>query len=413
MLTLFKQNKKYRILLMYQFFSGIGGGVFSIFIMLAVHLIYENPIYTGIAGFLIAMPRIVSFAVGPIVDRRSKENIMRITTLLEFLVLALLAFTPLQESLGVLFMFAVILVFNIAALFENPAGTAYLPQIVKEDEILQANSFINIVALIGGIAVAAVLFISLGDDNNFTFIYGFSTAFLAIAFIFSLLLKNPGLKESAEKAEKAASPKYIADLKEGARFIRRNILLYITIAVVAMDFFGQITSVNRPMFVEYHIGAQGYIAIVVMAIIGGLIASVFVGSMGNKFKLGRFIFVLFMLLAITRFVFAFVLPVSYAGGLVTSIASAALATSLGIIFGSLNQKIPPENMVGRVNTMSTTFVAIFTAVGALAGGFLGSIVPVVDHIFIFQGASYVLIGALLMLVPSFRRLPMMNEIKKQ
>ena len=416
MLALFKQNKKYRILLMYQFFSGIGGGVFSIFIMLAVHLIYENPIYTGIAGFLIALPRIVSFTVGPIVDRRSKINIMRITTLLEFLVLALLAFTPLQEYLGVLFMFAVILVFNIAALFENPAGTAYLPQIVKEDEIMQANSFINIVALIGGIAVAAMLFISLGDDNNFSFIYGFSTVFLAVAFIISLFLKNPAEKESvekAEKAEKAAPSKYIADLKEGVRFIRRNILLYTTIAVVAMGFFGEIVAVNRPMFVEYHIGAQGYIALVVMAIIGGLIASVFVGSMGNKFKLGRLILALFIFLGITRFVFAFTLPVSYAAGLVTSVASAALATSLSIIFNSLNQKIPPENMVGRIDTMSTTFRAIFVAIGALAGGFLGNIVPAVDYIFIFHGISYIVIGVLITCVSRIRKLPAMNEIEKQ
>jgi len=410
MLTLFKQNKKYRMLLMYQFFSGIGGGVFSIFIMLAVHLIYGNPIYTGIAGFLIAFPRIISFVVGPIVDRRNKVNIMRITTLLEFLVLALLAFTPLQENLGVLFMFAIILVYNIAALFENPAATAYLPQIVKEDEIMQANSFINIVAMVGGIAVGVVLFISLGDGNNFNFIYGFSAVFLAVAFLFSLFLKNPVKKENVENV---APPKYIADLREGVRFIRHNVLLYITIAAVAMSFFGEIVMVNRPMFVEYYIGSQGYVALVMMAIIGGIIASTFVGTSGNKFELGRFIFILLMLLSVVRFIFAFVLPVSYAGGLVTSIASAALASSLGIVFESLNQKIPPENMVGRVDTIATTFRAIFAAIGALIGGFIGNLVPTVDYIFIFHGVGYFIIGMLMIGVPKIRKLPMMNEIERQ
>ena len=409
MLTLFKQNKKYRMLLMYQFFSGIGGGIFSIFIMLAVHLIYGNPIYTGITGFLIAFPRIISFAVGPIVDRRNKVNIMRFTTLLEFVALALLALTPLQESLGVLFMFAIILVYNMAALFENPASTAYLPQIVKEDEIMQANSFMNIVALVGGIAVAAVLFISLGGSNNFSFIYGFSAVFIAIAFIFSLFLKNPVKKESVENVP----PKYMADLKEGVRFIRHNVLLYITIATVAMSFFGEIVMVNRPMFVEYYIGSQGYVALVAMAIIGGIIASTFVGTSGNKFELGRFIFILLMLLGVVRFIFAFVLPISYAGGLVTSIASAALASSLGIVFESLNQKIPPENMVGRVDTIVTTFRAIFAAIGALIGGFVGSLVPSVDYIFIFHGVGYFVIGVFMISVSKMRKLPMMNEIERQ
>ena len=410
MLTLFKQNKKYRMLLMYQFFSGIGGGVFSIFIMLAVHLIYGNPIYTGIAGFLIAFPRIISFAVGPIVDRRNKVNIMRITTLLEFLVLALLAFTPLQENLGVLFMFAIILVYNIAALFENPAATAYLPKIVKEEEIMQANSFINIVSMVGGIAVAAVLFISLGGDNNFIFIYGFSAVFLALAFLFSLFLKIP-VKEG--NAENVVSPKYIEDLRGGVKFIRHNILLYVTIAAVAMSFFGEIVAVNRPMFVEYYIGSQGYVALVVMAIIGGIIASTFVGTSGNKYQLGRLIFNLLMLLGVVRTIFAFVLPVSYMGGLVVAVASAALAQSLGIVFRSMNQKIPPENMVGRVDTITTTCEAIFVAIGALVGGIAGSLVPSVDYIFIFHGVSTFLVGMFMIGVPQMRKLPMMNEMERQ
>ena len=90
----------------------------------------------------------------------------------------------------------------------------------------------------------------------------------------------------------------------------------------------------------------------------------------------------------------------------------ALAVLLDTLFTSLSQKIPPEGMVGRVDTMSTTFVSIFIAIGALAGGLLGRIVPSRD-IFIYQGISYIFIGVFLILVPNFRRLPTMNEIKKQ
>ena len=127
MLSLLRQNKIYRVFLMYRFFSAIGSAMFSMFILLAVHLIYENPIYTGIAGLLMATPLIFSFTVGPIVDKRNKIAIMRFTTLLEFLVLSLLAFTPLLDNLGVVFMFAVVFVYNVAALFESPVSTALLP----------------------------------------------------------------------------------------------------------------------------------------------------------------------------------------------------------------------------------------------------------------------------------------------
>jgi len=394
---------------MYQFFSSIGGAMFSMFILLSVHLIYQNPIYTGIAGFLMAAPRIISFAVGPVVDRRNKITIMRLTTFLEFLVLSLLAFTPLQEHLGVLFMFAVIFAYNIAALFENPAGTALLPQIVHEEEILQANSLIDSVAMVGGIAIGVVLFTSLAGEINFSFLYGFSAVFVALAFVSSLFLRIVTVKESTEEPPPS---NYLQDLKEGAKFIKRNILLYTILAVVAIDFFGEIAYVNRPMFLEYHVGAQGYVLFSLMTLVGGVIASSFVGMLGNKFKVGKFVFTLLLLSGVVRIVFALLVPIQLIGALISMISFAALAFSADIIFSSLNQKIPPKDMVGRVDTISRTFVAIFIAIGAFAGGFLGSIVPDAGHIFIYQGISYVVIGVVIILISSIRKLPKMNEIKK-
>jgi len=409
MLILFKQNKMFRVFLMYQFFSSIGGAMFSMFILLSVHLIYGNPIYTGIAGFLMAAPRVVSFAVGPIVDRRNKIAIMRFTTFLEFLVLSFLAFTPLQEHLGVMFMFAVIFAYNIAALFENPAATALLPQIVKEEEILQANSLINIIAMAGGIAIGVVLLISLGGDIDFSFLYGFSAVFLILAFISSLFLRNPSVKAATEKSQ---TPNYLQDLKEGVKFIRGSILLYTILAVVAMDFVGEMAYVNRPMFLETHVGAQGYVLFSLMTLIGGVAASYFVGRLGNRFRIGRFVFILFVIAGAVRIVFAMLVPLHLFGALITMIAFTTLAFSVDIIFSSLNQKVPPKNMVGRVSTISTTFVAIFVALGAFAGGFLGSIVRDAGYVFIYQGISLVVIGVIIMLIPSIRKLPRMDEIKK-
>jgi len=407
MLKLFKQNKMFRVLLMYQFFSGIGGAMFSMFILLSVHLIYQNPIYTGIAGFLMAAPHIISFAVGPIVDRRNKVTIMRLTTFLELLVLSLLAFTPLQEHFGIVFMFFVIFAYAVAALFEGPACTALLPQIVEEDEIMRANSLINIVAMAGGIIIGVVLLTALGGEINFSFLYGFSAIFVALAFFFSLFLKSAN-----ENAEKSSSPNYLQDLKEGAKFIRRSILLYVTLAIVAMVFVGEIAYVNRPMFLEYHVGAQGYVLFTLMVLIGGIVASSFVGTLGNKFKVGKLVFILFVIAGAARIVFAVLVPIHLIGALITMVAFAILVTSVDIIFSSLNQKIPPKDMVGRVSTISTTFVAIFVAIGAFVGGFLGNIVSDAGHIFVYQGISLVVIGVAIMFIPSIRKLPKMDEIKK-
>jgi len=409
MQELFKQNKMFRRLLTYQFFSALGGAIFNFFILLSVHLIYQNPMYTGVAGFLMAVPFIFSFAVGPIVDRRNKVSIMRLTTLLEFSVLSLLAFTPLQEQIGVLFMFGVILAFGIAALFESPASSALLPQVVGEDKILEANSMINIVAMAGGVVIATTLFITLREEILFSFIYGLSAIFVAIAFIVSLFLKNTDSKDSTSKTSLA---EYVKDLKEGAKFVRDNVLIYILIAATAMGSFGEVTFINRPMFLEYHVGAQGYIVFSVLSLLGGILASSFVGKIGNKYKLGKLIFILLLMSGVVRIIFTLVLPIRLMGGVAAMIAYATFGTAVGIVFSSLNQKIPNKDMVGRVVTISTTVRSIFVTIGALIGGFLGSIVPVVDHIFIYHGLSYLAIAAFMWFVPSVRALPRMDEIEK-
>jgi hypothetical protein len=83
----------------------------------------------------------------------------------------------------------------------------------------------------------------------------------------------------------------------------------------------------------------------------------------------------------------------------------------GMIRQTLIQKTPPKNMVARIGTVHTTFLAAFGALGALAGGFIGSAVYSVDHVFILQGAVYILIGLFLALTPSVRKLLKINEVE--
>jgi len=407
--TLFKANGRFRLYLVYQIFSGLGGGIFSMFMLLSVHLIYGNAIYTGIAGFLMSAPFIFSFAVGPVVDRSNKVKIMRLTTLLEFGVLALLTFTPLLENLGVMFMFAVILVYAFAALFEGPSGTALLPHIVKEEEILYANSLINIASLTGGILLATLLFGILGEGENLRLIFGLSTGFLAGAFIFALFLRGSSAKARTDKPKH----RYLPDLIAGAKFLRKNVLLFFLIAFVARVFFAEISYVNMPAFVEYHAGAQEYIVVAVAGMAGSIIASLLVGTLGKKFKVGQMMFAFFIFAGTARIFFALVLPESFYVSLGIVVVFMAVLGAAGIVYRTLEQKIPPKDMVGRVDTMTTTAAAISTALGALAGGFVGRTVPNAAYIFIAQGAIIILTGIYFILVPAIRKLPKINDFARE
>jgi len=409
MFQLIRGNKKFRLLLVYQIFSGLGGGIFSIFMLLSVHLMYGNPLYTGIAGFLIVFPHIFSLMVGPVVDRRSKVTIMRLTTLLEFLVLTLLVVLSAFEILSVVVMFVIIFIYALAALFEGPAATAYLPQIVEENHIMQANSCIMSATMVGGIAIAVFLFGVLGevDNTGFGIIYGVSAVFVAIAFLVSLFMRDVELKQA-----KTTAHNYLDDLKAGFNFLKRSILMFVLIMWVARAFVAEIAYVNMPMFLETHIGAQGYVIVQVLVLVGGVIASSLVGTFGGKFKIGYLLFALSLLAGGARIVFALVLPNSYFGGLAVVLIYSILVVSGGIIISSMLQKIPPKDMVGRVDTLTGTFMAIAIAVGALAGGYIGDIIPEVEHVFVIHGIMIIVIGLGAILTPGIRKLPRMNDISK-
>ena len=409
MAELFKSNGKFRLYMMYQTFSGLGGGVFSVFMLLSVHMLYGNPMYTGIAGFLMTVPFVFSLVVGPIVDRSNKVKIMRYTTFLEFAVLALLAFTPLLEILGVLFMFAVVFIYSLAALFESPAGRALLPFIVEEDEILQANSLINIAALVGGVGIAFILFSSVEEGMNLRFVYGISTAFLAIAFAFTCLLRDPSVKEVTADAPKHH---FMSDLIAGMKFVRGSVFFYILTALVSMRVVMEITATNMPAFAEYHVGVRGYIIFTIVGLAGGIVASGIIGRVGSKFKIGYLIAAFLVLRGIARVAFVYVLPAHYDGGLAILLMFAALSSCVGILYTTLEQRLPPKSMVGRVDTLTTTCFSLMGALGALLGGIVGRLVTNIDNIFIFQGYMYVVVGVLIILIPAVRKIPKMDDIER-
>ena len=409
MTTLLKKNKMFCGLLIHRVFAGLGGGIFQLFMLLTVHLLYENPIYTGIASFLMMAPHFFAFAVGPVIDRANKVHVMRLTTLIEFIAIGLLVLVSFMDALSIWVLFATILCYSVAQVFEAPSGGAFLRKIVDDDEIMKANSLISIAATIGALIIAALLFGALGEGVTHTYIYALSAIFLVLAFMTTFFLKD----KKAEGVQKEQILKrYLAELKEGASFVRRtNFLLYFLIAGVAAAFIMDVAYTNLPEFTTTHIGAQGFVVITVVMLCAGLFSSTLAGLVGDKFRVGLLICLVWIVAGGLRIGFAHILTVSYIGGLVINFVYGIILGFAGIIRHTLIQKTPSENMVARVNTVNTTFVALFGALGALAGGLIGSIVSSVQHVFILQGFVYVLIGVLLFLAPSIRKLPKINEIQ--
>ena len=407
MLKLFSENSRFRSYMVFEILSSIGGGIFAIFMIWAIHAQYQNPFYTGLAGFMFAVMTIANFLVGPFVDRHSKVTLLRVTCLVKFGVLSLVLVTSLTYLPGVWFLLLMIFIFSAATLVSNPATTAYLPQIVEGEDLLKANSLLNVVASIAGIGVFVVILLLV--DGGLGAIYGISAGTMLMACIASVFLRS-GVKSEVQ-AEKGSTKTYFAELKEGLLFAKRGALLFLIIAFVSQDLAASIAYVNVPMLVQVHTGeAFSYFVLLGVAILGSVLGSVVIGILGQKFNTWTILFVCFVLAGVSRIIFVSIIADDFTRSLFVHAFYICVGAAVGILFETLTQKLPPKRLVARISTIVASLMGLSSAFGALLGGIMGTLIPDIDMIFVIQGVSYIAIGFFLCLLKPIRELPNMNDV---
>ncbi|MCL2170327.1 MAG: MFS transporter [Defluviitaleaceae bacterium] len=408
MFNLFSKNRNFRNFTLFSAFGGIGRGMFAMFMMWAIHAMYQNPIYTGLAGFMFGAPLVISFVVGPFVDRWNKVRVLRVVEFVKLCAAGLILLAHLYLEVGVWFYLTVILAASIASLFGTPAGTALLPRIVDGDDIVKANALMNMFGIFGGLAIGVVLYRLMQQGADFALVYGVNTAVFVLAVIFSLTLKS-----GEDKDEKAPSKTYFGDLKSGFAFVKKGVMLPVVFFVTGMTLFSQMTYVNLPMFAQLHLGsASGYILLSALALLGGLVGSWIVGLLASKVDMGRILIIAFVLAGVTRILFVNIIGDNLTRAILIYILYVGLGSAIGILHRALVQKLPPKELISRVDTSIISLSALAGAAGSIVGGFLGTHLANIDYVFIIQGASYIAIGVLLMVSKNIRGLPKITELSK-
>ena len=409
MLDLFAKNREYRSFLLFSIFLSIGEGIFGIFMMWVVHAIFQNPMYTGIAGFMFGAPKVICFMFGPFVDKRSKASVLRTVTFIEFIVVVLVLLVSLYFQPGVWVYHLAILSVSITGLFGAPAFTAMMPRIVKGEDLIKANALASITAIIGGLSIGIVLYLLMIRGADFSLVHGVNAVVVFIALLFSFLIHSNETEDA--KASKVAKKAYITKLKEGFSFAKKGVMLPLMVAVVSMGFFADIAYVNLPMFAQEHLGtASGYIVLSALALLGGLIGSIISRIIESKLELWKILVGCFVLAGASRIAFVNVIPNNLTRAILIYILYIGLGSAIGIFYGTLIQKLPPKNLIGRVDAVITSLSAVAAAVGALVGGLIGTLLSNIDTVFIIQGSSYIAIGIFLCFSRSIRRLPKISEI---
>jgi MFS family permease len=374
-------NRSFRNIWLANLLSMMGSQVSRIGLILYVFETGDTVLNLALLVVLDTLPgALVAPVAGAMVDRLNKRVVMVASDLSRMVFMLVILARP---SLGVIYLMAAL--HSIATVFFQPAKTASIPLIVKQDDLLRANaidqSAANVV-LIAGPVVGALLLKH----------FGLAASLLLDAATFltsALLLARVSIRRvEREQDAPLSAAGAISEIKEGWRYLARHgLALHLNVLLFMALICTSIWIPLAPFFIRDHLGGAEHILGWQLslfgfgAVVGGLLAPRLV----ERFGTGVALFAGFLAEAISLSLYGMV---SHVGASMVIIFIWGVVISVVVVpFYSILQKIVEEQFLGRVFSVvkqSENMATVLAMTGAvLLQDSFGS-----HLIFLFAGLTY-------------------------
>lgn len=326
---------------------------------LLIYSITKSAFLLGLATAISAIPDLMSLPGGFVADRMGKKKMLQIAQIItgvNALILAVLLWIGIVE-----YLYIVILSFtySVALRFVLPARLAFIPEIVKKDEFMNAYSLfyvaMNIMRILGPI-LAGILTYSIGIAGVY-FLIGTCHLLFVIPLHTTKIIETKSNTKSSMKA----------DLFALLTFSRRNTtILTLMVLGSGLTLLAQSTNILNPVFAEdLGVGAIGLGLLNSATGVGALIGSIVSASISHYKRKSMFLLISGILRGLGLFLFAnsttFYLSMIFMG--IGGVTEGIHTTARSALF----QLCATDEMRGRV--MSLYFITSeFRPVGTLLIG---------------------------------------------
>jgi predicted MFS family arabinose efflux permease len=306
---------------------------------------------------------------------------------------------------NVLFVYPLVFAVTTISIFFRPARVVALPRIVREDELLTANSAMWIgetIADVIGYPLAAVFVTFLGAALPLAFWIDAATYGASAALIFSIVV--PPLARPANQEEER--PTVVADLKAGYRFLRNETVLFANTlqATVAQFTLGVLIALT-PFYAKGitaglavdEKSAYGFLEAAIG--VGNLIGGFAIGYVGARFARGKTVIVGYVALGACVVVLGLVGNLGLAISLMFGIGVANMI--FVIPSQTMFQERTPGEMLGRVVGFRSALVFGSMTIAMAVSGLLAASVGTAAVLVVF-GLTTVLAGLAGLFVPAVR-----------
>jgi DHA3 family macrolide efflux protein-like MFS transporter len=384
-----------------QVISSLGDRVHQIaLVFLVAGATNSSPLALGLVFASMTLPSVV---VGPLagalVDRWDRKHVMVASDLLRAGIVGLI---PVASGFHIGLVVALVFVLAVVSSFFRPARAAALPRVVREEDLLTANSAMwvaDTVSDLAGYGLAGLFVAFLGSSLALAFWLDGASYLASAALVASVVIPpltrvgasgsigasgaTGGASGATGGASGAANSEpvrasLVADLVSGWQFLRGETVLFATTvqAAVAEYGLGALTALS-PLFVASlalgGVDAPSAYGFLLMAMGVGLLGGgIVLGGMSARIPKGPSIIAAFTATGVVLIALAAThnLPLALALGMAGGLANAVFVIPSQTLF---QQRTPPE-MLGRVVAIRFAVVNGVMGVAMATSGALAQVI---------------------------------------
>jgi MFS family permease len=358
----------------------------------------DSPLMVGV----VAACKMAGYLAGPfmgvIADRVDKRLLLIVAAVVN---LAVSAAMLLLLALGALVLWHIIALALISSLtwaLDHPTRQAFVPDLVGKEDLTNAIALTAVaieLTVVVGPALGGLLIPTVGMAGAYALMTGLYVVNIVV------LLRMDSVKQAVAHAHESPMKSF----GSGIRYVRRNQTIFVLLLIAFL--LNLLAAPYRyaflPLFARYVLdaGATGYGMLTAVAGLGALVAGVWVVSLGNFGRKGRwlvwnaFAWPLALLLCAASTWYYVTLGLVFIAGLTQAITWTVIAT---LILSNTDQP-----MRGRVMGLRTGVVIGLPFGNLLAGLAAERLGPALAQ-GIYAVAAIFIMLAVVLLVPSLRRL---------
>jgi len=359
-------DRNFRLYLASRFSSGTAMMMFRAAIAWHVFALSGSAFHLGLIGLVQFAPSLgLSLVGGAVADSYDRRKVMMLAQLVPFACGVVLCVATFRGMTNLQLIYALIFLVAVANAFDNPSRAALLPMLVPRESFPRAVTIASTnqaLAFATGPALGGFIIASAGIAT----VYAVYAGGIAGSLFGLILLRVP----PHNGARRAIS---LQAVREGLSFVRRQqvVLGCMTLDMFAVIFGG--ASALLPIYANeiLGVGARGYGLLTSSIEVGALLSSLVLMTLPPIARAGRALLIAVAVYGVATIVFGLSrwFPLS-----LLAYMAVGVADQVSVVMRSTAiQLSTPDELRGRVSSVSFIFIGASNQLGAVESGFVAAL----------------------------------------